>query len=156
MWCSNPEQVETCLVCNAFIRINRRTNNWHSQNQWHVMGMKMGNCINQKGVVFGDDDLRRNGKLSVCPLRTRDLSLTVCAARRSTNALLTEEWFAEIKNFICKLSRHQFKDGCPTSSTKEQDYSASFVYFGELLLKNQTLNISVRISHKNQNTGPES
>lgn len=51
----------------------------------------MGNCISQKGVVFGDDDLRRNGKLSVCPLRTRDLSPTVCVARRSTNALLTEE-----------------------------------------------------------------
>lgn len=29
-----------------------------------------GNCISQEGVVFGDDDLRRNGKPSVCPLRT--------------------------------------------------------------------------------------
>lgn len=67
--------------------------------------MKMGSCISQEGVVFGDDDFRRNGKLSVCPLRTRDHSLTVCAAQRNTNALLKEEWFAEIKNFICMVAQ---------------------------------------------------
>lgn len=32
------------------------------------MGMKMGNRISQEGVVFGDDDFRRNVKLAVCPL----------------------------------------------------------------------------------------
>lgn len=45
----------------------------------------------QEGDVFGDDDLRRNGELSVCPLRTRDHSLTVHAAQRSADALLKEE-----------------------------------------------------------------
>jgi len=30
--------------------------------------MKMGNNINQEDVLFGDD-LRRNGRLSVCSLR---------------------------------------------------------------------------------------
>lgn len=43
------------------------------------MGMKVGNCIGQEGVVFGDDDFRRNGKLSYAPSK-QELSLTVCAA----------------------------------------------------------------------------
>lgn len=142
-WCSNTDQVETGLVCNAFIRINRRTNNWHSLNQWRVTGMKVENCVSQEDFLFGDDDLRIHGKLSVCPLRTRDLSLAIHAAQGSTNALLKEELFAEIINFICKLSRHQFKDGCPTSSTERNRIILKAVFISENSYRKNRVSISV-------------
>lgn len=133
-WCSNTDQVETALVCNAFIRINRRTNNWHSLNQWHVTGMKVENCISQEDFLFGDDDLRIHGKLSVCPLRTRDLSLAIHAAPRKHECITQRRIICWNNKFYLQVVQASIQGWLPNEfNRKKQGYSKSCFYFRELL-----------------------